>query len=80
MDSTLVKGLHLLDWMVRERRECGVSQAARALGLARSNAHRTLQTLVACGWAEQNSATSAYRPSLRPVSYTHLTLPTNREV
>lgn len=65
MDSTLVKGLHLLDWMVRERRECGVSQAARALGLARSNAHRTLQTLVACGWAEQNAATSAYRPSLR---------------
>jgi DNA-binding IclR family transcriptional regulator len=38
---------------------------ARSLDLARSNAHRTLQTLVACGFAEQNAETSAYRPSLR---------------
>ena len=33
--------------------------------MARSNAHRTLQTLVECGWAVQDAATSAYRPSLR---------------
>ncbi|HEV7578052.1 MAG TPA: IclR family transcriptional regulator [Caldimonas sp.] len=65
MDSTLVKGLSLLEWLARQQRECGVSEVARALGLARSNAHRTLQTLVSCGWAEQNPATSAYRPSLR---------------
>lgn len=65
MDSTLAKGLAALDWLARQPRECGLSDAARALGLGRSNAHRTLQTLVACGWAEQNEATSAYRPSLR---------------
>jgi IclR family KDG regulon transcriptional repressor len=65
MDSTLAKGLTTLEWLARQQRECGVSDAARALGLARSNAHRTLQTLVACGFAEQNPATSAYRPSLR---------------
>ncbi len=65
MDSTLAKGLTTLEWLARQRRECGVSAAARALGLARSNAHRTLQTLVACGFAEQNPETSAYRPSLR---------------
>jgi IclR family KDG regulon transcriptional repressor len=65
MDSTLVKGLGLLEWLARQPLECSVSEVARALGLARSNAHRTLQTLVACGWAEQNAATSAYRPSLR---------------
>ena len=65
MDSTLAKGLHLLEWLARERRECGVSEAARALGLARSNAHRTLQTLVACGFAARNPATSAYRAGLR---------------
>jgi IclR family KDG regulon transcriptional repressor len=65
MDSTLAKGLGLLEWLARQPRECGVSEVARGLGLARSNAHRTLQTLVACGWAEQNAATSAYRPSLR---------------
>ena len=33
--------------------------------MARSNAHRTLQTLVSCGWAVQDPHTSTYRPSLR---------------
>jgi IclR family KDG regulon transcriptional repressor len=65
MDSTLVKGLGLLEWLARQPRECGVSEVARGLGLSRSNAHRTLQTLVGCGWAVQNAETSAYRPSLR---------------
>jgi IclR family transcriptional regulator, KDG regulon repressor len=65
LDSTLAKGLATLDWLTRQRRECSVSDAARALGLGRSNAHRTLQTLVACGFVEQNAETSAYRPSLR---------------
>ena len=65
MDSTLVKGLGLIEWLARQPHDCGVSEVARALGLARSNAHRTLQTLVACGWAEQNATTSAYRASLR---------------
>ncbi len=65
MDSTLAKGLTVFDWMVRAQRECRLVDVARAHGLARSNAHRTLQTLVDCGWVVQNPATSAYRPSLR---------------
>ena len=65
MDSTLAKGLTVVEWLARQPRACGVSEVARALGLGRSNAHRTLQTLVACGWAEQEPETSAYRPSLR---------------
>lgn len=65
MDSTLAKGLAALDWLVRQRRPCRVSELADALGIARSNAHRTLQTLVECGWAVQDEATSAYRPSVR---------------
>ena len=64
MDTTLAKGLNLLDWLTRQQRACGVSESALALGLARSNAHRTLQTLVACGWAEQDEA-GLYRPTLR---------------
>ena len=62
MDSTLAKGLAALEWLVRQRRPCRVSELAEALGIARSNAHRTLQTLVECGWAVQDEATSAYRP------------------
>jgi DNA-binding IclR family transcriptional regulator len=65
MDATLAKGLTVLDWLVRQQRPCRVVEVAQAFGLARSNAHRTLQTLVECGWAQQDAATSSYRPSLR---------------
>lgn len=65
MDSTLAKGLAAIEWMARQQRDCRVTDLAQAFGLARSNAHRTLQTLVECGWAVQDPATSAYRPSLR---------------
>jgi IclR family KDG regulon transcriptional repressor len=65
MDSTLAKGLTALEWMTRQQRDCRVTDLARAFGMARSNAHRTLQTLVDCGWAVQDPATSAYRTSLR---------------
>ena len=65
MDSTLAKGLAVLDWLVRQQRAGRVVDVAQAFGMARSNAHRTLQTLVGCGWAVQDAATSAYRPSLR---------------
>lgn len=65
MDSTLAKGLAVLDWLARQQRDCRVTDVAQAFGIARSNAHRTLQTLVECGWAVQDVATSAYRPSLR---------------
>ena len=65
VDSTLAKGLAVLDWLTRQQRDCRATEVAQAFGLARSNAHRTLQTLVGCGWATQDTATSAYRASLR---------------
>ena len=65
MDSTLAKGLAVLEWLARQSGPRRASDVALALGLVRSNAHRTLQTLVQCGWAEQDATTSAYRASLR---------------
>lgn len=65
MDSTLAKGLAAVEWMTRQQKDCRVTDLAQAFGMARSNAHRTLQTLVECGWAVQDPVTSAYRPSLR---------------
>lgn len=65
MDSTLAKGLAAMEWMARRQRDCRVTDLAQAFGIARSNAHRTLQTLVECGWATQDPATSTYRSSLR---------------
>lgn len=65
MDSTLAKGLSVLEWLCRQQRDCRVTDVAQALGLARSNAHRTLQTLLECGWVVQDEASSAYRAGLR---------------
>lgn len=65
MDSTLAKGLAVIEWLARQQRDCRVTDVAMELGLARSNAHRTLQTLLECGWVVQDPTTSTYRPSLR---------------
>lgn len=65
MDSTLAKGLAVLEWLARAGRACRVSEVAQAFNLPRSNAHRCLQTLVECGWAVQDAATSGYRPSMK---------------
>ncbi len=66
MDTTLAKGLALLDWLARQPEPCRLADVAREFSLARSSAHRSLQTLVECGWAEQDEH-SAYRASLRLV-------------
>ena len=55
----------MLDWLARQQRDCRATEVVQAFGLARSNAHRTLQTLVKCGWATQDASTTAYRASLR---------------
>lgn len=59
MDSTLAKGLVPIEWMTRQQCDCRVADLAQAFGMARSNAHRTLQTLVECGWAVEDPAASA---------------------
>lgn len=64
MDSTLAKGLSVFEWLVHQR-EARVSEVAKAFGLGRSNAQRTLQTLVECGWAIQDKTTSVYRPGIK---------------
>jgi IclR family transcriptional regulator, KDG regulon repressor len=65
MDSTLAKGLNVLEWMTRQPNGCRVVDVAQQFGLARSNAHRTLQTLVECGWAVQDQGASTYRSGLK---------------
>lgn len=64
MDATLAKGLAVLEWLVRQGEPQRVTDVAQHLGLARSNAHRTLQTLLASGWVQQD-ANSCYRPTLK---------------
>jgi DNA-binding IclR family transcriptional regulator len=65
VDTTLAKGLAVMEWLARQSRPCAVSEVAQAHGIGRSNAHRTLRTLVSCGWVEQDADTSGYRATLR---------------
>ncbi len=65
MDSTLVKGVAVLEWLVQQQRSCRVSEVAQALGLARSNAHRTLQTWTHLGFVAQDADSGTYHCTLR---------------
>lgn len=64
MDKTLVKGLSVLEFLVNSATPCSVSDVAQAFSLVPSNAHRTLKTLVALGYARQ-STDARYQASLR---------------
>jgi IclR family transcriptional regulator, KDG regulon repressor len=64
MDKTLLKGLALLEALARSPGPRGVTDLARELGIVRSNAHRTLQTLAAAGFVKQDE-TAAYSCTLK---------------
>lgn len=65
MDKTLIKGVQLLDALVRAGRPMGVSEIARETELAPSNVHRTLQTWSYLGFVAQDEASGAYHCTLR---------------
>ncbi len=64
MQTTLLKGLEVLELLVRSRTPLGVSTLAATLGLPKSNVHRTLSTLVEAGYAVQDQK-GGYLPTLR---------------
>jgi DNA-binding IclR family transcriptional regulator len=65
MDSTVSKGLNVLELLVRAAAPMRLSAVAQELGLQKSNAHRTLATLIAGGFVVQDEETGRYRPSLK---------------
>lgn len=64
MNSTLTKGLQVLDLLARSRKPLGVTEVAARLSLAKSDSYRLLQTLVAEGFVRQEPD-SSYRASTR---------------
>ncbi|WP_244483658.1 IclR family transcriptional regulator [Methylobacterium sp. Leaf91] len=64
MDSTLLKGLTVLEHLAASEAPRGVSELARALDLTKSNVHRTLQTLVAAGYVRATPG-GAYECTLK---------------
>lgn len=65
MDKTLLKGLQVLEAVARSNRARGVSELAAELDLTRSNAHRTLRTLVEAGFVQQNERSGNYECTLK---------------
>lgn len=65
MDTTLLKGLDVLQALAYSDAPRGVSDLARELGLTRSNVHRTLKTLCAAGYVRQDEPTGNYECTLK---------------
>src|SRR5262249_9436054 len=64
--SSVANSLAVLEFLI-ESNEAGVSEIARHVDVTVGTSHRLVATLVATGWAEQNTANRKYRPSHKVV-------------
>jgi DNA-binding IclR family transcriptional regulator len=65
METTLAKGLNILEALARSNGPRGVSELGRELGMTRSNAHRLLQTLSVLGFVRHDPVLGQYEATLR---------------
>ncbi|MDP2212285.1 IclR family transcriptional regulator [Phenylobacterium sp.] len=65
MDTTVAKGMLVLEMLAHARRPMRLSAISEAAGLHKSNVHRLLGTLVELGYVERDPETSRYCASLR---------------
>lgn len=65
MDKTLLKGLRVLETLAASPQPMGVTALSRVLDLTKSNAHRTLQTLVSAGYVRSRPPSGAYECTLK---------------
>lgn len=65
MDKTLIKGLEILTFVVEQPDGARLIDVAAAIGLTKSNAHRSLDTLRAAGLLQQNPRSKIYSASIR---------------
>lgn len=65
MDSTLLKGLNLLEVIVAEAEPVGITELARRLDLPKSNVHRSITALREAGYVAFDGDSRRYYPSLK---------------
>ncbi len=65
MNNTLIKGMHLLEYLARSDHPVGVTELARAVGLGKSGVHRLLQALVELGFARKDDDKGVYWVTLK---------------
>jgi len=68
-DTTLTKGVRLLEALCASERRRGVTELSNELGLQKSNVYRLLQTLTALGYVDQEIESGRYGPTLRIWEY-----------
>lgn len=65
MDTTLLKGLRILERIVAESEPTSISDLARQLGLPKSNVHRTVTSLREAGYLGFDADSRRYFPTLK---------------
>src|SRR4051794_27981178 len=65
MDTTIVKGLRVLESLAASDQARGISELAREINLNKSNVQRILGTLLALGYVQKDPTTSRYSATLR---------------
>ncbi len=65
METTLVKGLKVLETLALSEGSCSLTDMAKQCGLSKSNAHRLLRTLEECGYVRREPKSRTYESTLR---------------
>lgn len=65
METTVVKGLKVLETLALSEGSCALTDMAKLCGLSKSNAHRLLRTLEECGYVRRDPKTRTYESTLR---------------
>lgn len=78
MDTTILKGLTVLERLADSDQPRGVSELSREMSLSKSNVQRLLRTLVELGYAQQDESTGRYAPTLRMWEFGYKTLSRDR--
>lgn len=65
MDTTILKGLRMLEALARSSTPKSISALSRQLNLQKSNVHRTLGTLIEAGFAYKDTDSARYGATLK---------------
>lgn len=65
METTVVKGLKVLEALAASDGSRSLTDLAQQCGMSKSNAHRLLRTLEACGYVRRGTDGRTYEPTLR---------------
>jgi len=78
MDTTILKGLTVLERLAESEQPRGVTELSRQINLTKSNVQRVLSTLVELGYAQKDPVTGRYGPTLRMWEFGYKTLSRDR--